>query len=292
MYHRVNPDGALGAITCQTFREQLKKIKRDFNPTSLTDLLETNAHGRTNRNSVVITFDDGYQDFFEYAFPILQEEGIPATIFVATGFIDEELWLWPDQIEFLLEETNVKKVSIKGLGEVFIYPERRNAWHRIADHCLTLPNSEKLALIEDLARQLYLVLPKTPPAPYRPMTWKQLRQMSDSGIIEVGSHSHSHPIMSKIDRDELTREVMIPKNRLTTELGIFKPIFCYPNGQPSDYTLYVVKALKFGGYKFGVVAYPGKRPIADPFEIKRYAASNSMMTFDKALYGVTRLAMF
>lgn len=291
MYHRVNPRGEGGAMTCETFREQLKIIKRDFQPMLLSGLLGPKNAGERKRNSVVITFDDGYDDFYHHAFPILLEEQVPATIFVATGFIDGEVWLWPDQIAYLLERTDVKQVVVKGLGEVSIMPDWRTAWHQIADYCLALPNKKKLQLIAEMASLLNVVLPKLPPDTSRPLTWEQLRQMSKTGLVEVGSHSHTHPVMSRLDYDELEREIALPQSRITSEIGQAKPFFCYPNGQPSDYTEEVKKALKNSGYKFGVVAYPGKRPLKDPFEIKRYGAGSSLMNFEKALYGLTRLAM-
>lgn len=291
MYHRVNPDGWGGAITCETFRKQVKTIKRDFNPLHLSELLETKTQRHNGRNAVVITFDDGYYDFYDYAFPILAEEQVPATIFVATGFIDGEVWLWPDQIAFLLERAELDTIPIEGLGEVSIKPQWQRAWHQIADHCLRLPNRERLRLIDELSEQLNVDLPKSPPPSCRPLTWQQLRQMQETGIVEVGSHSHTHPVMSRLNSDELAREVTLPKCRLATELGQTKPLFCYPNGQPSDYNSEVKEALKLGGYQFGVAAHPGKKPTQDAFEIKRYPVSRSTMTFEKALYGLTWLAM-
>src|SRR5690606_12731431 len=104
MYHRFSEDERSGYVSKKAFERQVAHIARHYSPISLTDLVNNLRTGRALRpNSIVITVDDGYLDFYEFAYPILRKYKVPATFFVTTNFVDGEFWLWPDKISWLLE---------------------------------------------------------------------------------------------------------------------------------------------------------------------------------------------
>ena len=92
MYHQFSPDR-------KTLAEQCEHMRRYYQPVSLTSISESLETGRPlPPNSIAITVDDGYRDFFLHAYPVFLEYQIPATVFLVSDFLDEKLWLWWDQI--------------------------------------------------------------------------------------------------------------------------------------------------------------------------------------------------
>lgn len=290
MYHRISPDGSPGTISVDQFRKQMKLIKRSFNPISLSKLIELHEQGITPKHAVAVTFDDGYSDFADYAFPILLEEKIPATLFITTGFVNGDVWLWPDQVKYVIESTEMRHPllipGLKGLLNVHDHPSK--SWHQICDYCMTIEDHKKLELIKNIYSELKVELPDKPPSRYRPLNWKQLKEMVDQGL-DVQSHSVSHPILTKVTVDQLDMEVALSRAHIYKNLGIDSQGFCYPNGQESDFNQVVIDALNKSGYKYGVTAYSDKSPIDKLWEIKRYPASVRYKDFENMVFGLVFL---
>lgn len=288
MYHRLSMDGRAGTIGVDRFREQMEILRDWFHPMTMTQLLEANETGSIPDNAVVVTFDDGYHDFVDHGLPILKELRIPATLFVTTGFVGGELWLWPDQIRYAIEQTrkcsltlpfSPKKMDLRtGKG-------KEEAWNLIADHCMAISNQDKQALIVKLYDKLGVSVPCDTPEEYRALTWEQIIDAVKEGI-EVGSHSHTHPILTQLNFEELTRELRHSKEQITRKLGEAPKIFCYPNGQGVDFNQHVKNALSRNGYEYALVAFPGLEPLTNRWEINRYPVSNDWDQFEKSIYGI------
>lgn len=266
------------------------EILRDwFHPMTLTQLLEAYEIGSIPDNAVVVTFDDGYHDFVDYGLPILKELRIPATLFVTTGFVNRELWLWPDQIRYALEKTAKDFLTLSFNQErVDLRSGKEEAWNTIADHCMTVSDQEKKALILRLFDDLGVPIPSDTPEEYRALTWEQVKNAVKDGI-EVGSHSHSHPILTQLNREELIRELALSKDQIIKELGIFPKLFCYPNGQDFDFDEKVKSAVLDAGYLYAVSAFPGRYPLEDLLAINRYPASNCIESYEKNVFGLSFL---
>lgn len=291
MYHRVTPEGCCGSISVDNFRKQMELLKKKFNPISVEELKKLATNDLILKNPVVVTFDDGYADLFKYAYPILRELNIPAALFVTTGFVDGDVWLWPDQIRYALErnEGNVSSYCFKS-KEFDLNCDTDTAWGEIADYCLTVSNREKLELISELYRQLELSIPPNAPENYQPLTWEEISIMNKSGL-DVGSHSHSHPVMAKLDDDDLLEEICKSKSIIESKLGIDVETFCYPNGQSVDFDERVKFNLKKSLYRFAFVAYPGANPLDNLLEINRYPVGNNWKEYVKTVSGFKYLML-
>ncbi|MEP3560943.1 MAG: polysaccharide deacetylase family protein [Marinobacter sp.] len=264
----------------------MKLIKKSFNPISLSKLIELHEQGITPKHAVAVTFDDGYSDFADYAFPILQEEGIPVTLFITTGFVNGDIWLWPDQIRYAVDNTKRKSFEfgeITGLHS----PENRKSiiWDNLADHCLSLDNDRKLELIESIYKKLGLDRPRKAPREYSSVTWGQIKSMISYGL-EIGSHSRTHPILTKIDEEELIRELVGSRLDIIKNLDIYDMAFCFPNGKEGDYNLRIQKKIESIGYKFAIAAFPSSRPLENRWAVNRYPAGNDFERFRKNVFGV------
>lgn len=291
MYHRLSAKDEPGKIHVDQFRKQMRLIKRHFHPMNLTELLEAHEQGNVPNHAVVVTFDDGYADFAEYAFPIMQEEGIPSTLFITTGFVNGDLWLWPDQLRYLVNHTEtVGPVEIPGLSTpIDIQANKEKAWNAIADYCLTIPNKQKVQLIDSLFNSLKVDTCFETPPEYKALSWSQVRDMCGKGL-DLGSHSYSHPILTLLDPNELKYELTTSKQLIKNNLSFEPTLFCYPNGQYFDFDDNVKKEIRQAGYKVGVAAFPGTRPLEDIWEIKRYPVSSAQDSFNKLLFGFTFLS--
>ncbi|MCH8505576.1 MAG: polysaccharide deacetylase family protein [Ectothiorhodospiraceae bacterium] len=284
MYHRFSGEPQPGHVSAARFEEQVRYIARHHHPMALGELI---THLREVRpvpaHTLVITVDDGYADFHDVAWPILKKHGVPATLFVTTGFVDRELWLWPDQVAWLLEQAPEIPEQLQ-LRDASI-PTAGNAWQSLINHLLTLPDQAKHEMIQRLAEQLQTTLPSEAPAAYASCTWDQLRRMQDEGL-EVGGHTHTHPTLPKVEHENLPGEIHFCRERLQAELGDQPRPFCYPNGQPADFSMPVRNAVEGAGFTGAVVAYADETPHGDLYALRRHSSSANMFQFYKACSGL------
>lgn len=289
MYHRISPDGAPGTISVDEFRNQMRLIKKSFTPIHLSKLIELHEKGITPKHAVAVTFDDGYSDFADYAFPILQEQGIPATLFITTGFVNGDVWLWPDKIKYLLSKKSKIKIpendgaveGLKTIGSSF------SLWSDISNYCLTLNNSVKEKYISDLFFINDVNLPKDAPSGFKPVGWDELKAFVAEGLLDIGSHTCTHPVLTRLSEADLRYELMFSKDTISFNLGVDVSILCYPNGMPSDFDDNIKYALLKSGYKYGVSAYPTLDPLGDAYSVSRYSVDNNCDRFEKTMYGVS-----
>lgn len=118
-----------------------------------------------SRGAIVLTFDDGYVDFYTNVFPLLQRWHLPATLFVTTGFVEEGV----------------------------AYP------------MLSFPHLD-----------------------VKPVTWEMLGEMAESGLVTMGAHTHTHPLLTEVTREQMEEELAKPIDLFQQRLGIRPHHFCYP----------------------------------------------------------------
>ena len=219
---------------------------------------------------VSITVDDGYKDFYEVAYPLLRAHGLKATFFVATQFVNERTWLWPDIVIYAIKHAKNKiiEINLPDSDKGFTFDLSDPAvWDKLIRLCISLPNEQKWKLIDSLKEQASVDLPETVLPEYEPVDWDNLKQMVESQLVEVGSHSHRHPILSKISPKEYQTELAYSKQLIGKKLGIEVTSFCYPNGQPRDYSDSVIAAVRASGYLGATVGYC--RPFDDLYQLPR-----------------------
>ncbi len=285
MYHRVLPAKEGRAdITPDMFRWQLSLLEKHFDVQPLEKMIEDHRHGRLRPHSVALTFDDGYADFNTQVVPDLVAHGLPATLFVTTDFIDGKMWMWPDILKWALANTRVT-AWIAPDGRQFKLDEQRvAAWHAAADHVMLLPLDEKADFVGQVCRDLAVIAPSQPTEEFAALSWQDLRQMPD--LISIGSHTVSHPVLSRLDAAQVAQELTYSKQRIEEQLNREVTGFCYPYGMPAHVSVDVFYAVASAGYRYGCVAYPGKQPFGDLRAINRYATSADKDSFRKILFGL------
>ena len=302
MYHRVTPTDVDPWALCvdpNNFSQQMEALKRIATPTPLTELPDADPQ----HPSVAITFDDGYLDNLEIARPILGQYGIPATIFVSTGYIDKPHGYWWDELEAIFLHPgvlppSVLKLSVAGQNYNWeIDPadlEYRDAdcathrgwiaWkqqpptsrHAVFCAAWSLLREAETAQREEgiwQIRQWAGMSERYTAA--RCMTSEELREVSRGTLLSVGAHTISHSRLSQLSESSQWTEISESKSILERILGRPVYTFSYPFGDRSDYTDRTVKAVRAAGYRLACSNFEGTvGPKSDRFQLPRLHVEN------------------
>jgi len=248
MYHNFSSLGATDAdaLNIDGIRRQFTYLRRHYHIVPLLQIAEqlASGHGLKPRMAA-LTIDDGRRNCYEFLFPLLKEFEFPATFFVVSSFIRGEDWIWTDKVIWLSEQPNPPIELVPGkLEAVFgvlnrLRPEARNAE------------------IEAMAKRARVTIPQAAPAKYTPCSWNQLREMADSGLVEIGSHTLTHPILSTLTDEESWYELCESRRQIEEALSKTVRCFCFPNGKSGDYRPSQVQQIADAGYLCSVVAESG-----------------------------------
>jgi peptidoglycan/xylan/chitin deacetylase (PgdA/CDA1 family) len=277
-----------GAICARLFETHLRYLKRRFTITSFAKLGEMLRAKVPVWNPLILTIDDGHADFMEIAVPLLARHGVPATVFVTTRFVDGEIWLWPDILHYALLKTGETRLLLRRCETELpldTQPEKMQALDRVLGICKALMDDEKTEFMKDVIEQLNVRIPPTPPREFESVSWDALRSL-DSTLIEVGAHTLTHPILSKISRKQAEEEIAQSKVRIEGMLDRQVIAFAYPNGLVGDYGEREKKLLKKHGYRFAVTCNGGFNTLdQDPFELMRVPVQYDIPHFIQEVSG-------
>lgn len=260
-YHRVlesvEPDGFsfdidLVSASAETFREQMRLVKRRYRPIRFDELADCLDHGRKlPRRALLVSFDDGYDDNYRIAFPILRELDMSAMFFVSTGHIDSGAPYAYDWLVHMVCSTSEERLHLPEFRIDMQLPdtleERRAVARGLLDRIKSLDALAQYGLIARLEQQWCM------PRAHghhrcRPMDWDQLREMRHGGM-EIGSHGVDHRMLSKLPRDEMRHELEGSRRALERELGGGIDVLSYPVGGPDAYDGEVIQAAREAGYR-------------------------------------------
>jgi peptidoglycan/xylan/chitin deacetylase (PgdA/CDA1 family)/CelD/BcsL family acetyltransferase involved in cellulose biosynthesis len=250
-YHRVNDehDPFFPAHSTSVFDAQMRYIARHYKVVGLGELL-AHLEGESTEPVIAITFDDGYKDNYQNALPILQRYGLPAVIFITTGSIDSREPIWFEQLAHALRRTSREFIDLEiDLPRRFrtrTDAERLESNGRIFAMLRTLPEDERRRWMAEILRKL--AVPVDQERHDKMLTWDQVRLMKQYGI-DFGSHTVSHPFLSKLTREQATREVVESKRRIEEELQCPVRYFAYPNGREEDIGMWNKELLRSTGYQ-------------------------------------------
>jgi peptidoglycan/xylan/chitin deacetylase (PgdA/CDA1 family) len=233
----------------QAIAQQCAHIREHYTPVSLTQTAGwlQNGGGWPD-NALVVTVDDGYRDFYQVAYPVLREYGIPATVFLVSEFLDRRLWLWVDRVQWAY----LHSPTIGGTPE-----ERRAAARAAIEAAKMMPNEDRLAWLDQLPTELRVTIPDEAPPEYEPMTWDEVHEAAKGGV-EFGAHTRTHPILSTLPGEkDMSAEIAGSKRILEERLGRPVEHFCYPNGKPHDFTDGVIRVVRDAGFRTATTMVPG-----------------------------------
>jgi peptidoglycan/xylan/chitin deacetylase (PgdA/CDA1 family) len=231
IYHRVlpEPDPLFPDLPdAARFREVLRWMKSWFNVLPLDEAVRRLAAGTLPGRAAAITFDDGYADNFTVALPLLREHGLTATFFIASGFLDGGR-MWNDTIIEVIRRCPLTMLDLEhlDLGRHILdtLAARRNAIDTLIDRVKYRPGAQRIALTENIVESLGVA----PPTDLM-MTSHTVQQLRRAGM-QIGAHTLSHPVLSKLTLEEARREIADDKAKLENLLSERVGLFAYPNGK-------------------------------------------------------------
>ncbi|WP_041355854.1 polysaccharide deacetylase family protein [Nitrosococcus halophilus] len=272
IYHRVLPSSdplMPGEPDAAQFRWQMELLARYFNPLPLAEAARRLWEGTLPPRAVSVTFDDGYADNVEVALPILQQVGVPATFFIATGYLDGG-WMWNDKViealrrmpdgELDLTEEGLEVCSLSNTAD------RLTAVEQILARLKYLSWEEREAQAQVLAQRCRVPLSNS-----LMMTSSQVRELHQAGM-EIGAHTRNHPILASLARVSAEQEIAASKAWLEDLLGESVRLFAYPNGKPGkDYLQEHVDIVRGLGFEAAVsTAWGVASSRSDPWQLPRF----------------------
>ncbi len=247
-YHRVAEErhDPLGLCTPPSVLERhLQAVRQYGEPLRLLDLAAATARGHPPPRGVAVTFDDGYVDVLSAAKPLLERYEIPATVFVVTGYLGREFW-WDELIGICQGDLGSDGYRAHSRLERLADDERREELRR-------------LAASRSAGTQVAVGA--------RALRADELSDLTAGGLIELGAHSHSHPLLSSLSRPDQQEEIGGCKRILERVTGDVHA-FAYPHGDYSEGTVGLVRE---AGYQCACTSIPDVCHVGtDPFTLPRF----------------------
>ena len=293
MFHRIIKSSFINGLAPDEFEKQITYVKKNFRLVPIETLLSEVSSNQIKPYTMAITFDDGHQDFYYNAWPILKKHHVPASLYVTTGFVNNDTWLWPDLLKYVILNAKNKSIDIFPIGALSLAEiDVMASWHILGDFCLTLPETEREQFIKKIAMLTDINPPPAPVPPFLPVTWDQLREMVADGL-DVGSHTITHPILNSINPSRIHEELAGSATMINNNLNIIPKGICYPNGRLSDINDLVIQQAAQIGYRYGLLArnHPissnapfliGRLPTHDDFDYFKWIVSHRSTEHDSS----------
>ena len=295
MYHRVSfvqndPWGL--AVDPERFEEQIAYAKQHRSPMSVDEFVERLRTNTLPADAIAVTFDDGYRDNLINAKPVLTRYGIPATLFLATGFVDQDTPFWWDELATMIlastqavHEQHVLADEVINLdwdqpessdttGEWRAWNEPRTPrqrtylaiWRR-----LRLATAQQRDLAMNRLRQSFRTAIDSLGGP---LSSNEIRTQFCDGLIQLGAHTVTHPSLTSLDRLECRREILDSRNRCRELAAKSVNGFAYPYGDMSLEVQHDVASLGFS-WACSTQGSFAERP--NIYALPRIAAPNAPM---------------
>jgi peptidoglycan/xylan/chitin deacetylase (PgdA/CDA1 family) len=253
-YHRVcdvatvQGDPHVVDASPEVFEQQLQRLKRTCTVVGLEEAIAHVSSPRSRGAVVLITFDDGYHDNYRVAFPILRSAGLPATFFLVTTFVGSAVWPWWDRIAYAVRNTRRLDISL-GTGEQVRFgsapEERLQAIRRLLRIYYGLPGSLAPAFVDNVEQRCEIAAPL---GKRRFLDWNEAQEMRAAGM-DIGAHSHTHPVLSRLTAEDQYWELAESRRILEQRLGCNVHSFAYPVGGRGAFDETTIRAVERAGYR-------------------------------------------
>lgn len=236
IYHRVlaDPDSLFpNEPDAFFFEKQMRWIQRWFNVLPLSEAVERLGTGRLPARAAAITFDDGYANNCTVALPILRRLCLPATFFIATGYLNGGR-MWNDTVIDVVRRAKGPELDLAALDigrfSILTLEDRRRSLDELLGKLKYLEPGHRERLVDEIAETVNIQPPND-----LMLTSDQVRILSDAEMT-IGAHTVSHPILSRVSSNSARDEMIQSKQQLETITGREVTLFAYPNGKPGkDY---------------------------------------------------------
>ncbi|MGB0733923.1 MAG: polysaccharide deacetylase family protein, partial [Pontibacterium sp.] len=222
----------------QTFEDQIAYLAKHFRIVHLSEAVKMLDEGKVSEPTAVITFDDGYLNNYDVAYPILQRYNAPATIYLVSDQIGTDETIWFCRLNQAIAETTSSSLDWNGYTFDLSNEGAKSATSATIQRSLKGMHNHRLNQeVADLINTLGGDPTRTieSDSPYRLMSQAEIAEMQASGLVEFGAHTCSHAILSRLSSDEQKQEIEGSKSAVEALSGQPCIHFAYPNGGPQDH---------------------------------------------------------
>lgn len=223
------------------FEKVLNLLSRLYNIVPFESIYEFYYCGKELKNSCHITFDDGDSSFYKIVFPFLKKKRIPASIFVSPKVIIEQTNFWFQEIHDYDNYILRKLIN-------------RNNKNKVIDDNISIYTFLKQLKLEEIWEIIdrYQFLTGTLSKPCLNMAFTQIKEIQNSGLVNIGAHTMNHPILKNESYEIVSYEITSSVEGLSNILGERVNSFAYPNGNPKlDFGHREIEILNSCGIKLG-----------------------------------------
>lgn len=275
LYHRIGVprDSFDAAVTVRHFEDQMLFLRKHFKVVSVAEALEYKGRGENpDKPLAVITFDDGYRDNWEKAYPVLRKYELPATFFITTGCVGNKELLWTSKVEAMFRRSPVEILELRSLVPARVFrlrdhEGRMRACHEVKNEMKHVSDLERQEILKELETCMaWQSLPEEPES-FEMLSWDEVRQMARDPLVEIGSHSVSHRMLGNLSGEDLHYELVESKRRVEEETGRPARYVSYPG---NSYNEDVEGCAREAGYEAGFAVDRSLSPLGEGrYRLKR-----------------------
>lgn len=299
-YHRIgNPDDdpfdpSVFSATAEQFNHQIDYLKRNVSLITLEEALafvNGTIREKKNRCRVLITFDDGYLDNYDIAFPILRSHDAQGVFFLVTSMVGSCQVPWWDHVAYLMKTARRSRFSLSYPDELLVDLDRNGLPESLSAVLRSYKNSDNSDPARFIRELKEASMGEDPPKTMRRfLNWDEAREMSRCGMV-IGSHTHSHPVLSQLEPSLQYEELSTSRAILKEQLGVSADVLAYPAGHKTSFSEQTAGIAKELGYRgafshHGGTNLPGK---ASPYDVKRSKVLGQSWTRFRVQTSVCRL---
>jgi len=264
LYHRITGkkprlnygSNQLLSVSRHRFAEQMEAVANVFNGLDLPSAMDRLSRGDLPKNTILITFDDGYRDNLTEALPVLEKYNVPATIFITTGLIDHETNLWWYEIEHIVKSLSLLEFTWR--KKLYLLPLSTDSDKNLAVNTLEtlfkgldqLEQERLLVLLKDCGDSTYSYDKEM-------LTWEEIRELDNHPLITIGAHTVNHSVLSHVSENELRDEIVHSKMILEEKVGHKISHFAYPFGEAGQVGPREFSISATAGFKSAFTTRPG-----------------------------------
>lgn len=300
-YHRIgyaesDPwDPCIISATAEEFDDQITYLKRLCSLVTLDEamaFIEGVDKTGSRRCRVLITFDDGYLDNYQIAFPVLRSHGTQGLFFLCSNLVGSGFVPWWDHVAYLVKSSQCKQFSLRYPSQLDVDLERDG----LAESLQKINKLHKTYDTADSARFLAELNEATgghelPPGGRRYLNWDEAREMLEGGMA-FGAHTQNHPMLSKLSPQDQFTEISRSRAAISEQLGVKIETMAYPFGIRSAFTPETERLAEQAGYRAAFSYYGNKinhKGAIDRFNIKRVPVGSQSSVRLQVQTGIGRL---
>lgn len=252
LYHHVRaPESPFDpAVPPAEFEKQMQFIKKNFETVSARELLETMEKGTCGpKPPALISFDDGYRDNLEGAYPVLHFYQIPAIIFLATGSVETGEPIWTARVDQLFRSAGSPQLTLENIPgkksfELKDPYQRMKASYQVKKEMKDVPDPQRQIILRELEEKIGA--PAGSKQESEMLSWAEVRRLLQDPLIEIGSHTVTHRMLDHLTPQEIREELFESKAKIEAETGRKIDFLSYPG---NSYNTTALNLAREAGYR-------------------------------------------